>query len=64
MIAQLVSGEYETEDFVAQLLKLGAEQILQETMEQERTEFLDRDWYGQQAPEQSTGYKTGTGTTN
>lgn len=59
MIDQLVSGEYETEDFVAQLLKLGAEHILQETMEQERTEFLDRDWYARQAPEQSTGYRNG-----
>lgn len=59
MIAQLINGELETEDFVQQLLKLGAEQILQETMEQERTAFLDRDWYARQAPEQATGYRNG-----
>jgi len=59
MIDQLVSGEWETEDFVSQLLKLGTEQILQETMEQERTELLDRDWYARQAPGESTGYRNG-----
>jgi len=58
MIAQLVSGELETEDFVQQLLKLGAEQILQETMEQERTAFLRRDWYARQATEQEMSLHT------
>ena len=59
MIEQLVSGECETEDFISQLLKLGAERILQETMEQERTEFLERDWYAHRDGEQPTGYRNG-----
>ncbi len=59
MIEQVVTGECETEDFLSQLLKLGAEQILQETLEQERTEFLDRDWYARNHPKKSTGYRNG-----
>jgi len=59
MIEQLVTGECETEDFVSQLLKLGAEKILQETMEQERTEFLARDWYARNRTKDSTGYRNG-----
>jgi len=59
MLDQLVSGEWETEDFVSQLLKLGAEQILQETMEQERTEFLERGWYERKDKHQPLGYRNG-----
>lgn len=59
MIDQLVQGEIDTDDFLSQLLKLGTERILQETMEQERTDFLDRAWYERRADDQASGYRNG-----
>ncbi|MCF7805941.1 MAG: transposase, partial [Candidatus Marinimicrobia bacterium] len=59
MVDQLINGELETDDFLTKLLQLGTEQILQETMEQERTELLERDWYERSEGAQALGYRNG-----
>lgn len=59
-IEHLLNGEHPTEDLLTDLLRLGAERILQETSEAEVDEFLGRGWYQRGDGEEShRGYRNG-----
>lgn len=60
-IEELVNGEQPTEELLSDLLRLGAERILQETAEAEVDEFLGRGWYqrSEDGPQPHRGYRNG-----
>src|SRR5690625_7197587 len=60
-IENLLNGNHPTDQLLTDLLRLGAERILQETAEAEVDEFLGRGWY-QRREEQDgehRGYRNG-----
>lgn len=59
-INELIRGEQTSDEFLSELMRLGAQRILQEATEAEVDEFLGRGWY--QRSEQETphrGYRNG-----
>jgi len=58
-IQQLTSGQTEADDLLAKLIELGAEKILQESLEAEVDEFLGRGWYQRSSPQEPKGYRNG-----
>lgn len=60
-IENLLNGQQPTEDLLTDLLRLGAERILQETTEAEVDEFLGRGWYERSEDHDGShrGYRNG-----
>lgn len=60
-IQNLINGSQHTDELLTDLLRLGAERILQETTEAEVDEFLGRGWYQRSQDHQSEhrGYRNG-----
>lgn len=60
-IQNLLNGSQHTDELLTDLLRLGAERILQETTEAEVDEFLGRGWYQRSQDHQSEhrGYRNG-----
>lgn len=59
-LANLLNGEKPTDDLLSELLRLGAQQILQQTTEAEVDEFLGRGWYQRNGNEEAhRGYRNG-----
>ncbi len=60
-IERLLEGAAEDQqDLLGQLVRLGAERLLQEALEEEVTDFLDRDYYERQAADQPhRGWRNG-----
>jgi len=54
----LEKGSVETEDFLSMLLRKSVKKIIQETLEQEISEYLGRDYF-ERNPEAKTGYRNG-----
>ena len=59
-IHQLLSGEQPSEQLLSDMLRLGAQRILQEAAEAEVDEFLGRGWYERSTdPAEHRGYRNG-----
>jgi len=59
-IQQLLNGEQPSEGILSDLLRLGAQRILQEATEAEVDEFLGRGWYQRaEDPREHRGYRNG-----
>ena len=59
-IHQLLNGEQPSEEILSNLLRLGAQRILQEATEAEVDEFLGRGWYQRaEDPGEHRGYRNG-----
>ena len=55
-IENLLNGSQPTDELLTDLLRLGAERILQQTTEAEVDEFLGRGWY-QRSDDQGEGHR-------
>lgn len=58
-IDNLLSGHFSSDDLLGELLRLGAQRILQESAEAEVDEFLDRGWYERGGEDVNRGYRNG-----
>src|SRR5690625_3212817 len=59
-IHQLLSGEQPTEQLLSDMLRLGAQHIVQQAAEAEVDEFLGRGWYERSSdPSEHRGYRNG-----
>ena len=59
-LQQLIDGQIEAEDLLSELMRLGAQQIIQQTSEHEVDDFLDRSWYERVGDDQDRrGYRNG-----
>lgn len=59
-IQDLIQGQQGSEDLLTDLLRLGAQHILQQATEAEVDEFLGRGWYERGLPKESQrGYRNG-----
>jgi putative transposase len=59
-LQQLMNGQVEAEDLLSELMRLGAQQIIQQTAEHEVDDFLQRSWYERgAADEDKRGYRNG-----
>jgi len=60
-IENLLNGEHPTDELLSDLLRLGAQRILQETAEGEVDEFLGRGWYqrSEDGAQTHRGYRNG-----
>lgn len=59
-LQQLIDGQIEAEDLLSELMRLGAQQIIQQTSEHEVDDFLDRSWYERAGDDQDRrGYRNG-----
>ena len=59
-LQQLINGQIEAEDLLSELMRLGAQQIIQQTAEHEVDDFLDRKWYERGVDDKTNhGYRNG-----
>jgi transposase-like protein len=59
-LQQLMDGQAQADDLLAELLQLGARKVLQEGLEAEVDEFLGRGWYERsEGDKESNGYRNG-----
>jgi len=56
-IQQLTTGSQQADDLLAELVDLGAQNILHEGLEAEVDEFLGRGWYEHSGSEEPKGYR-------
>lgn len=56
---ELLSGREETQDMLSELMRRGAERVIQETLEEEVTAFLGRERYEHKEQESPSGYRNG-----
>jgi putative transposase len=58
-LAEILSGSFTSKDLLSELLRLGAQRILQQALEGEVDEFLERGWYERNKIKKFRGYRNG-----
>lgn len=59
VLTEILEGRSQTEDLLSELLRIGAQRILQDALETEVDDYLDRGWYERVYEGSPRGYRNG-----